>query len=94
MFKNRKYITSGVYNYIPPLLQTTLWGLIKNMPVDKDYLQVFLLSSDNGKQKVIHTQEMPEYKKEYVFDMKPVVTGTVFAIDDKTHSTMLMNYEY
>ncbi len=71
-----------------------MWELIQNLPVDADYLQVFSLSEENGRQKIVHTQEVPEYRKEYVLNTGSVVTGKVFVIDDITHSTMLMNYEY
>ena len=64
------------------------------MPVDKDYLQVFSLSEYNGKQRIIHTQEIPEYKKEYVLNISKTVTAKVFVIDDETHSTMLLANEY
>ena len=70
-----------------------MWKLIEEMPVSKDYLQVFSLSEHNGKLQIIHSQEEPEYKKEYVLNTKPII-GKVFVIDDNTHSTMLMNYEY
>lgn len=43
IFNNQKFITSGVANTIPELLQIIMWELINNLPVDsKDYLQVFL----------------------------------------------------
>ena len=71
-----------------------MWEMIHNLPVDKDYLQVFSLSEKDGKQVITHTQEEPEYKKEYVLNINPITTGKVFVIDNKTHSTMLMNYEY
>ena len=64
------------------------------MPVDCDYLQVFSLSSENGKQKITHTQEVPEYKKEYIFNTGTAITAKIFVIDDKTHSTMLLAEEY
>jgi len=52
------------------------------------------LSSENGKQKITHTQEVPEYKKEYIFNTGTVITAKIFVIDDKTHSTMLLAEEY
>ena len=64
------------------------------MPVDKDYLQVFSLSCDERKQKITHSQEEPEYSKEYVFDTRTAITEKIFVIDDKTHSTMLLANEY
>ena len=50
------------------MLQIILWGLIDTMEVvEKDYLQIFTLTSENGKQKIVHEQEQPEYRKEYLF---------------------------
>jgi hypothetical protein len=94
IFQNQKFISKGVANTIPLFLQIIMWELIKNVPVDCDYLQVFSLSSENGKQKIIHTQEVPEHKKEYVIDADMPVTAKVFVIDDETHSTMLLAEEY
>ena len=94
IFNNKRYITCGVSENIPPLLQIILWGLIDEMPVDKDYLQVFSLSEEDGKQKIKHSQEVLGYSEEYVFDMENIVTNKVFVIDDKTHSTMLLAEEY
>ena len=71
-----------------------MWEILKQMPVDKDYLQVFYLSSENGKQRIKHIQEVPEYSQEYVFDIDTPVTKKIFVIDDKTHSTMILAEEY
>jgi len=71
-----------------------MWELIEKTPVDKDYLQVFSLLPDANGQRIIHSQENPDYKKEYVFKLDFRVVGKVFVIDDGTHSTMIMNYEY
>ena len=94
IFNNQKFITRGVAENIPIPLQLLMWEMIRTLPADKDYLQVFSLSEKDGKQRIIHTQEEPEYEKEYVLNINPITTGKVFVIDDKTHSTMLMNYEY
>ena len=94
MFKNKLFISSGVSRRIPPILQLIMWNLICKMPVDKDYLQVFSLSCAGGRQKIIHTQEIPEYSKEYVFITDKPITTKIFVIDDKTHSTMLLANEY
>ena len=71
-----------------------MWELINQMPVDRDYLQVFSLSSDNGRQRIIHSQEIPEYQKEYVLNVGSPVSEKIFVIDDQTHSTMLLANEY
>lgn len=94
IFNNKHFITCGIQENVPPLLQIIMWELINQMPVDKDYLQVFSLSDDNGKQRIKHTQEVPEYSKEYVFITDKPITTKIFVIDDKTHSTMLLANEY
>ena len=68
---------------------------IDTMDKPRDYLQVFDLSEENGKQKIVHSQEQPEYMKEYLFETDtPFLCAKIFVIDDVTHSTMLFNYEY
>ena len=94
-FRNDRYITRGVSENINPLLVVLLWEMIDYMSVPQDYLQVFNLSQENGKQKIEHIQEVPEYKREYLITLDiPIFTGKVFVIDDETHSTMLLASEY
>ena len=95
MFKNQRYVTSGINSELPQLTQIILWGLIDTMEVvRKDYLQVFCLSADGENQRIIHEQEQPEYRKEYLFPSDNPVTAKVFVIDDESHSTMLLAEEY
>ena len=96
MFQNQKFITKGVSENISLLLQLFLWHLIEEMPPPKDYLQVFRLTIEDGKQKIIHSQEVPWHKREYLLEMTdaPIFIGKIFVIDDDTHSTMLLAEEY
>ena len=94
MFNNEHYVTFGVHESVPSLLQAIIWELIKNMPVDKDYLQVFYLSEEKGRQRIKHSQEVPEYSKEYIFNTGMPITEKIYVIDDTTHSTMLLANEY
>ena len=95
MFNNPRYCTRGISSEVPLLMQIILWGLIDSMEVaEKDYLQIFRLSAENGKQKIIHTQEQPEYSKEYLFLSEDPITAKIFVIDDETHTTMLLAEEY
>jgi len=94
MFNNQRYITRGVLSEITAGLQLFMWQQIRSMPEPKDYLQVFTLSEANGLQKVVHTQEVPGYKRQYLLKTGEPVLGKVFVIDDKTHSTMLLSSEY
>lgn len=91
---NNKYITRGVNEKAPPFLQFLMWEMINQMPVDKDYLQVFCLSEKNGKQRIKHTQEQSEYTKEYVLKANSPVTEKIFVIDAGACSTMLLASEY
>ena len=79
------------------VLQAMMWNMVDTMKVEsKDYLQVFELSEYDGMQKIVHSQEMPEYKMEYLVKLQgaPIFVGKVYVIDDKTHSTMLKAEEY
>jgi len=93
MFTNQPYLTKGVNERIPLLTQLFLWNLIEKLDEPKDYIQFFYLSVENGRQKITHKQEQPEYQREYLLDTKPV-TETVFVIDDGSHTTMLLGEEY
>ena len=95
MFNNPRYCTRGISSEVPLLMQIILWGLIDSMEVsEKDYLQVFCMSNESGKQKIIHKQEQPEYSKEYLFPSEDPITAKIFVIDDETHTTMLLAEEY
>lgn len=95
MFQNKRYITKGVCENINPLLQIFMWQCIDSMPNPKDYLQVFNLSKEAGKQKIIHMQEEPAYKHEYLINSgTSFFVGKIYVIDDEFHSTMLLESEY
>ena len=94
MFDNKRYITRGVSSEVPIELQMSLWFLIEDLPIEKDYLQVFKCSGENGKQKIEHIQEEPEYKKEYLLEAGTLFIGKIFVIDDGDHSTMMLAEEY
>lgn len=94
-FKNRRLLTKGVDEQVSPLLQILLWHFIDNMPLPKDYLQIFKLTNENGHQKITHIQEEPEYKREYLVKTDtPTFIGKIYVIDDETHSKMLLAEEY
>lgn len=93
MFKNAKYLTRGVQSEIPIELQLFMWGCIGSVP-EPDYLQIFRLQSMKTMQKIIHEQEEPEYRKEYLLKSDAPITAKVYIIDDGDHSTMLLAEEY
>lgn len=100
MFTNKRYITRGIANEIPDEIQLVLWIMIENLsrsiPSGLDYLQVFWLSNQDGKQKIIHSQEQPEYRNEILVALlcQPVEHAKIFVIDDGGHSTMMLAEEY
>ena len=86
MFRNPRYLTTGVSETIPILIQLCLWDFAADMEDQ--------LSPDGKKQRIIHKQEQPEYRKEYLVPCSEPVTAKVYIIDDETHSTMLLAEEY
>jgi hypothetical protein len=95
MFNNKRFITHGIESDVPLWLQNLMWYAIETMEVEpKDYLQVFTLSAENGKQKIAHAQEQPPYEKQYTVDVDAPIDAKIFVIDDQTHSTMLLAEEY
>ena len=76
-----------------------LWSLLDSLiakrVVELDYLQVFGLSGDEGKQKIVHSQEVPEYHAVYKFDnfVSPL-NSKLYVIDNCTYVTMLLCNEY
>ena len=57
-------------------------------------MQIFRLSESNGKQRIVHEQEVPEYKREYLLAFPEPVNAKVYVIDDGDHCTMLLAEEY
>jgi hypothetical protein len=95
MFDGKKYLTRGVDRAIPLEVQIFMWQCIDNLKVEKDYLQVFDLSVEDGMQRVVHKQEVPEYRHSYTLSVSgPVHDVRVFVIDDGEYSTMLLAEEY
>lgn len=94
MFFNQRFTTARVSREVPILLQVLLWHCIDRLTVPKDYLQVFELKREQGKQKILHKQEVPEYSKEYLFECECPLDAKIFIIDDGMYSTMLFAEEY
>ena len=100
MFDNKRFITSGVSNKIPPITQLLMWNAIDEAKkkTELDYLQVFDLSANTKDglimQKVIHHQEKPQYKDCFYLMCDKPISAKVFCIDDGDHSTMLLSKEY
>lgn len=97
MFEKNKgrYLTRGVDETIPSVLQMFMWIAIDRMPEPKDYLQVFHLSVVDGMQVIHHTAEQPEFNMIYALAAyDEYVTAKIYVIDDGEHCTMLLAEEY
>lgn len=93
----KRYITRGVENNVPLYLIMIMWELIdrEKQNTALDYLQIFRLSTEDNKQKIVHEQEQPKpFKKTYVYRMPETFTGKIYVIDDGDHETMLLAEEY
>ena len=97
MFQGKRYVTCGVATSIPYSVQLFLWSLIDNLAakrvVDLDYLQVFeLMPVNGGGQKIIHSQEVPNYQAVYQFDnVASPLNIKLYVIDDGVATMLLPN---
>lgn len=102
MFDNgSRYVSRGINDEIPIDVQIFMLQLIeelKNTIGDVDYLQIFTISTVDESEntiRIIHSQEVPEYKKIWIFEAsEPCNEEKIFVIDDGNHSTMLLAEEY
>lgn len=94
MFNNKRYISRGVNDSIPLELQLFMWTCIDQLPEERDNLQIFTLEQVGTMQSITHMQEQPEYKKVYLIQSEKPIVEKIYAIDDSTHSTMLLSSEY
>lgn len=80
-------------------IQMILWSLIdEQRKEDKelDYLQVFELKEKEGRQHIIHRQEVPERKREWVYTLQYTtpIDQTIWCIDSEEYQMMLLPNEY
>jgi len=97
VFDGARYVTAGIMQQVPLDVQRYLWHLIDRLKTETepDYLQVFELKEADGQgQRVIHSQEVPAFRAEYVFDkVARPLRVKVYVIDDGEYSTMLLPEE-
>jgi hypothetical protein len=98
--KTKRYLTRGINELVPLAVQILLWDKIDALvasDVTTDYLQVFTFEVTDHVV-LTHSQEQPEYKKEYKYPLKDEFKALnhvkIYVIDDITHSTMLLSREY
>lgn len=92
-------MTRSISEEVHPEIATILWRLIdakRMQKVDLDYLQVFELSAQDGKQAIIQRQEVPEIKSFHFLPLhqsKPI-TMTIWCIDSGETEMMLLPEDY
>ena len=101
MFKNKenRYMTRSILEVVHPEIASILWQLIdaKRMQgVKLDYLQVFELSVQEGKQAIIQRQEVPEMSSLHVIPLQQAkpITMTIWCIDSGETEMMLLPEDY
>ena len=94
MFKTENYLTRGVRDIVPMTTQLIMWDMIFNLPVSKDYLQIFEPRAGDGIQFITHIQEQPDYTRTVTFKTPSAITQKVYVVDDGDHCTMLLAEEY
>ena len=88
MFPSQRYATA-VSREIPIAVQLFLWQCIDALPFSPDYLQVFQLSTEGDRLRIVHTQECPDYRKEYLLLSDVPIAAKIYVINDETHATVL-----
>ena len=91
-FNNLIFTTRAVKEELPEEVLLFIVGLVKNMHrevKEVDYLQVITIENNT----LIHTQEIPEYKKEYILSIS-TENCKLFFIDSGEYSTLMFSHEY
>jgi hypothetical protein len=94
MFSSNRYATARVSEEVPFELQLFMWMCIDGLGGEADYLQVFELTATPEVQRIVHTQEQPEYRQEYLIKCDKPLSAKIFVIDDVEYATMLFAEEY
>lgn len=97
--KEKRYMTRMIAEDVHVEIQKILWDLIdeqRKNDLELDYLQVFELIAMQGKQHVIHRQEVPERSVRRVFKLKYTtpINQTIWCIDSDEYQMMLFPSDY
>ena len=65
-----------------------MWHCIDTVDIERDYLQVFKLFNQDGKQMMVHEQEVPPYKKEYLLVCYDPIDANIYIINDRDYATI------
>lgn len=94
------YMTSGIQNTVPVNVVNFMLNAVAHMSGNRDYLQVFHLWNEGGKQYLEHTQEAndefetEDYSREYVVKSETEINQKVYIIDSGDEITVMLAEEY
>lgn len=101
-----RYITRGISNYLPEMLQQQLWKLVAQRENEQfkeleeiDYFHIFQFNMHNSQLYIKHKQERPEYVKIHKANYsKAININKVYIIReddvDLSYYVMLLPEEY
>lgn len=97
--KHDRYMTRTIDETVHAEIQMILWSLMDERRKENkelDYLQVFELKEKEGRQHIIHRQEVPERKREWVYTLQYTtpIDQTIWCIDSEEYQMMLLPNEY
>ncbi|WP_195346671.1 DUF960 family protein [Paraclostridium sordellii] len=90
------YITRGIQYEVPVLLQVSMWSMIEQINIHRDYLQIFRLKPTSTNKVIIeHAQEQPKYESKVIVD-KVTLEGNikVYIVIENEYMTMMLADEY
>lgn len=90
-----RYMTRGITENIPPILQSAMWGALDRVEKDLDYLQIFNLKSYEALTIIDHQQEQPKYQSTiYVPNFRVATETKVYIVIEDIVATMMLAEEY
>jgi hypothetical protein len=93
--REKRYMTKSIAETLHIEIQLLLWSLIDDRVIkgeEVDYLQVFELSVERGKQSIIHRQEQPPHKQQWFVELhhtKPIMS-TIWCMDNSNEGQMML----
>jgi hypothetical protein len=98
VFNNERYVSKGVGAVIPAEVCAVLWAMIDALKVtgiEVSGYQFFTLSPQNEGQKIVHSQEQPDYTRDTTLPLNcSPVQERIYAIDNGEYSAMILSSEY
>ena len=90
-------MTKGVNQTLDISLQLMLWQIIDDLKARKEIELDFKIRRNKNELIIEHTQEVPEYKKVYLFNNLGSLIEEdlkIFIIDENDYNIMLLAEEY